>query len=62
MQVEQKIWYCVVNRSTLKVEGKYSTVKRARRKLDKVDNEYGGYIAKIELRDNYNKTIKEAIC
>lgn len=62
MQEEQKIWYCVINRMTLKVEGKYSTVKRARRKVDKVDNEYGGYVATIEVRDNLNRTLKGMIC
>lgn len=35
--------YEVIDRHTGYVMGVYSTLKRAIRKVDKLDNEYGGY-------------------
>ena len=55
--IEGKVWFCVINRTTQRIEGRYSTVKRARSKVDRVDNEYGGYIARIEARDDFNNPI-----
>jgi hypothetical protein len=37
--------YQVINRITGKIHGPYSPLKRATRKVDKIDNEYGAYIA-----------------
>jgi hypothetical protein len=35
--------YKVIDRKTGKVIGIYQTLKRAKRKIDKLDNEYGAY-------------------
>ena len=35
--------YAVIDRRTGKTMGIYSTRRRASRKVDKLDNEYGGY-------------------
>lgn len=39
--------YLLINSKTGKTVGNFSTKERARRKRDKLDNEYGGYVHHI---------------
>jgi hypothetical protein len=40
--------YILINSRTNETKGNFSTIKRARNKRDKLDNEYGGYIHHIK--------------
>lgn len=39
--------YVLINRRTEETVGRFNDLQRARRKRDKLDNEYGGYIHHI---------------
>lgn len=41
--------YHIINIRTQQIVAKCSTIKRARNKVDKKDNEYGAYVHRIEF-------------
>jgi len=52
----KKLWY-ILNHRTGALVGKASSVKRARNRVDKLDNEYGGYVHMVVPDDRLEETL-----
>jgi hypothetical protein len=47
--------YLLINGRTNKIVGNFNNLQRARNRLDKLDNEYGGYIHRIRENEFYRE-------